>query len=94
MKILQGSGVDSLEPFCYLVFTNYKGGFMEQLENNSTSPLIGEVQCPNERLHIFTNIDALTDFVKVFKIYQFNVRYGQNAKGQMVFQLVYRSEQE
>ena len=67
---------------------------MNQIENENKEPLIGEVQCPNERLHLFTNIDALTDFVKVFKIYQFNVRYGQDAKGQMAFQLVYRSEQE
>lgn len=66
----------------------------EQLENNSNEHLIGDVQTPTERAHLFTNIDALTDFVKVFKIYQFNVRYGQDAKGQMVFQLVYRSEQE
>ena len=67
---------------------------MNQIENEKKEPLIGDVQTPTERAHIFTNIDALTDFVKVFKIYQFNVRYGQDASGRMAFQLVYRSEQE
>ena len=64
-----------------------------QIENESNNILEGELQCPNDRLHLFTNIDALCDFIKVFKIRNANIRYGQDANGRMVYQLVYRTEE-
>lgn len=64
---------------------------MNKIENE-TNVLIGELQCPSERLHLFTTIDALTDFVRIFKLKNFNVRYGQDVNGRMVYQLVYGVE--
>lgn len=63
----------------------------EQIENENNI-LTGELQCPNERLHLFTNIDALTDYIRVFKLKNFNVRYGQDVNGRMVYQLIYAVE--
>ena len=60
-----------------------------QIENKIIS---GELETPNTRMHLFTNIDALTDFVKVFRITDFNVRYGQTHDGKMVYQLTYNTE--
>lgn len=64
-----------------------------QIENENNTVLEGELQCPSERLHLFTNINALCDFIKVFNVKQFNVRYGQGATGRMAYQLVYRTEE-
>lgn len=61
-----------------------------QIENENKEPLIGELDCPVERMHIFTTHSALCDFVKVFNINNYNVRYGQSASGKMVHQLVYQ----
>ena len=54
--------------------------------------LSGELETPNTRMHLFPNIDALTDFVKVFRITDFNVRYGQTSGGKMAYQLTYNTE--
>lgn len=62
-----------------------------QIENENNT-LTGELEIPNTRMHLFTSIDALTDFVKVFKITDFNVRYGQISSGKMVYQLTYNAE--
>lgn len=67
---------------------------MNKIENENKI-VTGEVFTPNEREHLFTNIDALTDFVKVFKLKNFNVRYGKiKREGKEVFgfQLVYQVE--
>ena len=63
----------------------------EQIENENNI-LTGELQCPNERLHLFNNIDAVCDFIKTFKIRNANIRYGQDVNGRMVYQLVYAVE--
>jgi len=65
---------------------------MTQQIENENNILSGELFTPNERQHLFANIDALTDFVKIFKLKNFNVRYGQDVNGRMVYQLVYAVE--
>ena len=64
---------------------------MDKIENENKI-LSGELETPNTRMHLFTNIDALTDFVKVFRITDFNVRYGQTSSGKMAYQLTYNVE--
>ena len=64
---------------------------MNKIENENNT-ITGELETPNTRMHLFPNIDALTDFVKVFKITDFNVRYGQTSDGKMVYQLTYNTE--
>ena len=64
---------------------------MNKIENENNT-LTGELETPNTRMHLFTNIDALTDFVKVFRLTDFNVRYGQTSGGKMVYQLTYNTE--
>ena len=63
-----------------------------QTENENKESLIGEVFLPNERQHLFANIDAVCDFIKTFKIRNANIRYGQDVNGRMVYQLVYAVE--
>lgn len=63
----------------------------EQLENENNT-ITGELFTPNERQHLFATIDAVCDFAKTFKLKQFNVRYGQDVNGRMVYQLVYAVE--
>lgn len=67
---------------------------MEQIENDNAEPLVGELQCPNERQHLFTTHQALTDFVLVFNVYNYNVRHGQMQDGKYVYQLIYQPENE
>ena len=67
---------------------------IEQIENENNI-LTGELQCPNERLHLFNNIDAVCDFIKTFKIRNANIRYGyvqREGKHVLGYQLVYRVE--
>ena len=63
----------------------------EQIENEN-NVLSGELFTPNERQHLFANIDTVCDFIKTFKIRNANIRYGQDVNGRMVYQLVYAVE--
>ena len=64
---------------------------MNKIENEN-NVLTGELFTPNERQHLFANIDAVCDFIKTFKIRNANIRYGQDANGRMVYQLIYAVE--
>ena len=66
----------------------------EQIENEGFERVVldGELYTPNARQHLFTTIDAACDFAKTFKLKQFNVRYGQDVNGRMVYQLIYAVE--
>lgn len=64
---------------------------MNKIENENKI-LSGELFTPNERQHLFANIDAVCDFIKTFKIRNANIRYGQDVNGRMVYQLVYAVE--
>lgn len=55
--------------------------------------LEGDVIVLSQRDHIFTTPDALCDFVLVFKIKNYNVRYGQLPDGRYVYQLVYQTQE-
>lgn len=50
--------------------------------------LIGQVEIPNQRSHIFGNIQTLCDFVVTFRIENFTVRTG-DLNGKIVHELVY-----
>lgn len=68
---------------------------MNQIENqseDSTNVLTGELQVPGERQHLFTTLDALLDFAKVFKITNFNSRSGYNQQGSLVYQITYTTQ--
>lgn len=66
---------------------------MNQIENQSEEDtLIGELQVPGERQHLFTTLDALLDFAKVFKITNFNSRSGYNQQGSLVYQITYTTQ--
>ena len=63
---------------------------MEQIKQDNLNILEGEVQVPAERVHNFTNMSAVCDFVKTFNIQNFNVRTGYlQETGQQVVQLTY-----
>lgn len=64
----------------------------EQIENEASSEgiLEGDVQLPNERVHLFKNHSALCDFTKTFNITNYNVRDGRlETTGEYVVQLTY-----
>lgn len=66
-----------------------------QIENENKEQLIGELLTPNEREHLFTNLDAVCDFIKTFKLQNCNIRYGyvqREGKHVLGYQLVYRVE--
>ena len=69
---------------------------IEQLQNENKgfeeTALTGELFTPNERQHLFANIDAVCEFIKTFKIRNANIRYGQDVNGRMVYQLIYAAE--
>ena len=59
-----------------------KDGFDEQI-------LIGQVDIPNRRVHIFRSMQAMTDFVNTFKISSGQWRTGHTATGEWAVELVY-----
>lgn len=63
----------------------------ERIENEN-NVLVGEVECPASRTHIFKSLDALLDYAKVFKITNFNARSGYNQKGNIVYQITYSTQ--
>lgn len=69
----------------------------ERIENENKDEneiLIGEVQFPTQRVHVFKSLDALLDFAKIFKITNFNARSGYTPDGSIAFQLTYQSHEE
>lgn len=63
----------------------------EQIEKDSLNTLEGELQLPSERVHNFTNMPAVCDFILVFKLTNFNVRSGYlQDSGKLVYQLTYQ----
>lgn len=62
----------------------------EQIENEQNKLIEGQVECPNERTHLFKNHSALCDWVKTFGITNYNVRDGRlQTTGEYVVQLTY-----
>lgn len=67
---------------------------MNQIENENKDPLIGEVECPSQKYHLFKSVSAMADFIEVFKISNGQFRSGVLANGEPVVELVYVSYQE
>lgn len=61
----------------------------DQTENENKEPLIGQVDIPNRRVHIFRSMQAMTDFINTFKISSGQWRTGHTANGQWAVELVY-----
>lgn len=62
---------------------------MEQIEQDYHEPLVGIVETPNKRLHLFKTLEAMLDFIQVFKIHSATYRSGFTHAGEFVFELVY-----
>ena len=65
-----------------------------QIENENKEPLVGEVDTPNKRIHIFRSMQAMTDFVNTFKISSGQWRTGHTATGEWAVELVYDTAKE
>jgi len=59
-----------------------KDGFDEQI-------LIGQVDIPNRRVHIFRSMQAMTDFMNTFKLSSGQWRTGTTSDGVWAVELVY-----
>ena len=62
---------------------------MKNIENENKEPLIGQVDVPNRRVHIFRSMQAMTDFINTFKISSGQWRTGHTANGQWAVELIY-----
>ena len=67
---------------------------MNQIESENKEPLIGQVDIPNRRIHIFRSMQAMTDFVNTFKISSGQWRTGHTANGQWAVELIYDVSEE
>ena len=65
-----------------------------QIENENKEPLVGQVDIPNRRVHIFRSMQAMTDFVNTFKISSGQWRTGHTATGEWAVELVYDTAKE
>ena len=65
-----------------------------QIENENKEPLVGEVEIPNKRVHVFRSMQAMTDFVNTFKISSGQWRTGLTVTGERVVELVYDTAKE
>ena len=61
----------------------------EQIEQDYHEPLVGIVETPNKRVHRFKTLEAMLDFIQVFKIHSATYRSGFTHAGEFVFELVY-----
>lgn len=61
----------------------------EQIEQDCHEPLVGILETPNKRLHLFKTLEAMLDFIQVFKIHSATYRSGFTHAGEFVFELVY-----
>lgn len=62
----------------------------EQIENKE--PLVGTIELPNQRYHLFKNAVAMADFIDTFKITQWQARTGYTSTGEYAIELVYNTE--
>lgn len=62
---------------------------MEQIEQDYHEPLVGIVETPNKRIQLFKTLQAMLDFIEVFKIHSATYRSGFTMAGEFVFELVY-----
>ena len=65
-----------------------------EIENGNKEPLVGDVDIPNKRIHIFRSMQAMTDFVNTFKISSGQWRTGHTATGEWAVELVYDVSRE
>lgn len=65
-----------------------------QIENENKEPLVGEVDIPNRRVHIFRSMQAMTDFINVFKISSGQWRTGNTPDGVWAVELIYNVSKE
>ncbi len=64
------------------------------MSENNDNIIIGQVECPNQRIHIFRSMEALLDFVRVFGLSSGSFQSGITADGQKAYQLVYNSSNQ
>lgn len=64
------------------------------MSENNENIIIGQVECPASRVHIFRSMEALLDFIAVFKIQNGSFQSGITADGQKAYQLVYNSSNQ
>ena len=62
----------------------------EQIENKE--PLVGTVEFPNQRYHLFKSAVAMADFIDTFKITQWQGRTGYTSAGDYAVELVYNTD--
>jgi hypothetical protein len=67
---------------------------MEQIEQEHHEPLVGVVETPNKRVHIFKTLEAMLNFIRAFKIHSATYRSGFTLAGELVFELVYDASEE
>ena len=67
---------------------------MEQIEQEYREPLVGIVETPNRRVHLFKTLQAMLDFIEVFKIHSAIYRSGFTHAGEFVFELLYDVSEE
>lgn len=60
--------------------------------SNSSEPLTGITQTPNQRIRKFGNLSALTNYIKTFNIQQGQFLSETSCEGEVVFVLVYPLE--
>lgn len=60
-----------------------------QIEQEYHEPLVGIVETPNRRVHLFKTLQAMLDFIEVFKIHSATYRSGFTHAGEFAFELVY-----
>lgn len=61
------------------------------MTENKTEPLTGQLETPNERSHMFKSVAAMSDFVEIFNITNWQARSGYNPQGQYCIQLIYQT---
>lgn len=59
---------------------------IETTEEDTTHPLEGMLQTPNVRQRMFRTHDALCNYVKSFRIYEYNVRLKEDNTFEMIYQ--------
>lgn len=62
---------------------------MEQIEQEYHEPLVGVVETPNRKVHLFKTLQAMLDFIEVFEIHSATYCSGFTHAGEFVFELVY-----
>lgn len=64
---------------------------MEEITTEETQPLTGQLETPNERSHMFKSVGAMSDFIEIFNITNWQARSGYTSQGQYCIQLVYET---